>query len=158
MYYNQKLISTLEDRFGKLFSEFDGVEDLYAFIASIMYDKKYVDCFEPDPLGKELRERAKQFILPVVEECGGLLENEMDELFRRLRASASAEGSYAVGEYGHSYKLLTHKDVKNIISYLKQYSDIKNIVDSWNTSDIAGDEQEVSQYFQQILDIFSEDN
>ena len=80
----------------------------------------------------------------------------MEELFRRLRASASAEGSYAVGEYGHSYKLLTHKDAENIISYLKQYSEIKKVVDSWNNSDIAGDEQEVSQYFQQILDVFSE--
>lgn len=55
----------------------------------------------------------------------------MDELLRRLRASASAEGSYAVGEYGHSYKLLTHKDAENIISYLKQYSEIKKIVDEF---------------------------
>jgi len=76
MTYNPDLLRTLEDRFGKIFNEFDGVEDLYSFIASIMYDKKYVDCFEPNPLGKELRERAKQFILPVVEECGGLLDGE----------------------------------------------------------------------------------
>ncbi len=76
MTYNPDLLRTLEDRFGKIFNEFDGVEDLYSFIASIMYDKKYVDCFEPNPLGKELRERVKQFILPIVEECGGLLEGE----------------------------------------------------------------------------------
>lgn len=82
----------------------------------------------------------------------------MDELFRRLRASANPEGSYVVGEYGHSYKLLTHKDAENIIRYLNQYSEIKKIVDSWNNSDIAGDEQEVSQYFQQILDTFSTDD
>ena len=84
--YNQKLLRTLEDRFDKLqaylFRSFDGVEDLYSFIASIMYDKKYTDCFEinddgtPNPQGKELRERAKQFILPLVVECGGLLDGE----------------------------------------------------------------------------------
>lgn len=77
-YYNQKLIKTLEDRFGKVFSEFDGIEDLYAFIASIIYDKDYNDCFEidndgkPNPQGKELRDRVKQFLIPVVEECGGI--------------------------------------------------------------------------------------
>lgn len=78
----------------------------------------------------------------------------MEELFSRLRASANPEGSYSVGEYGHSYKLLTYSDAENIIRYLKQYSEIKKIIDSWNNSDIAGDEQEVSQYFQQILDVF----
>ena len=81
--YNQKLIRTLEDRFDKVFREFDGVEDLYSFIASIMYDKDYADCCEivdgkPNPQGKELRERAKQFILPVVVECGGILDSEED--------------------------------------------------------------------------------
>ena len=55
----------------------------------------------------------------------------MDELFRRLRASANPEGSYGVGEYGHSYKLLTHKDAENIIRYLNQYSEIKKIVDEF---------------------------
>lgn len=79
MYYNQKLIRTLEDRFSKVFSEFDGVEDLYSFIASIIYDKKYLDCCEwkdekPNPQGKELRDRVKQFLIPVVEECGGITE------------------------------------------------------------------------------------
>lgn len=85
--YNQKLIRTLEDRFDKLqaylFRSFDGVEDLYSFIASIMYDKDYADCCEitdgkPNPQGKELRDRAKQFILPLVVECGGLLDGEED--------------------------------------------------------------------------------
>lgn len=56
----------------------------------------------------------------------------MDELFERLRASANPEGSYAIGEYGHSYKLLTHKDAENIIRYLKQYSEIKKIVDEFH--------------------------
>lgn len=79
----------------------------------------------------------------------------MEELFRRLRASASPEGSYMIGEYGHSYKVLTYADAENIIRHLKQYSEIKNIVDSWNTSDIAGDEDDESYYFQRILDIFS---
>ena len=85
--YNQKLIRTLEDRFDKLqaylFRSFDGVEDLYSFIASVIYDKDYADCCEikdgkPNPDGKELRERAKQFILPIVEECGGIRDSEED--------------------------------------------------------------------------------
>lgn len=80
--YNQELIGTLADRFDKLqsdFSEFDEVLDLYAFIASIIYDKKYTDCFDdgnPNSQGKELRDRVKQFILPLVVECGGLLDGE----------------------------------------------------------------------------------
>lgn len=82
---NQKLLRILEDRFDKLqaylFRSFDGEEDLYSFIAAVMYDKDYEDCCEikngvPNPQGKELRERAKQFILPVVTECGGILERE----------------------------------------------------------------------------------
>ena len=85
--YNQKLISALEDRFDKLqaylFRSFDSTDDLYAFVAHIMYNKDYADCCEivdgkPNPQGKELRERAKQFILPVVEECGGILDSEDD--------------------------------------------------------------------------------
>lgn len=86
--YNQKLLRILEDRFDKLqaylFRSFDGEEDLYSFIASIMYDKDYADCCEivdgkPNPQGKELRERAKQFILPIVEECGGILDSEEED-------------------------------------------------------------------------------
>lgn len=85
--YNQKLLRTLEDRFDKLqaylFRSFDEEEDLYSFIAAVMYDKDYEDCCEmkdekPNPQGKELRERAKQFILPVVAECGGISESEED--------------------------------------------------------------------------------
>lgn len=84
--YNQKLLRTLEDRFDKLqaylFRSFDGEEDLYSFIASIMYNKDYEDCCEWkdgkfNPEGKELRDRAKQFILPVVVECGGVSTDPM---------------------------------------------------------------------------------
>ena len=86
--YPQKLLRTLEDRFDQLqaylFRSFDGEEDdLYSFIASIIYDKDYEDCREfnsdgtPNPEGKELRERAKQFILPVVVECGGISDDEV---------------------------------------------------------------------------------
>ena len=60
-----------------------------------------------------------------------MTSKELDELFRRLRSSANPEGSYAIGEYGHSYKLLTHKDAENIIRCLKQYSEIKKIVDEF---------------------------
>ena len=82
--YNKKLIRTLEDRFDKLqaylFRTFDDTDDLYAFVASIMYDKDPSECMEmnPDgsrnPEGKELRNRAKQFLIPVVAECDGLYE------------------------------------------------------------------------------------
>lgn len=87
MIYNQQLLRTLEDRFDKLqaylFRSFDGEEDLYSFIASIMYDKDYEDCCEwkngkPNPEGKELRDRVKWFLIPVVEECGGISESEED--------------------------------------------------------------------------------
>lgn len=83
---NQKLLRTLEDRFDKLqaylFRAFDAEEDdLYSFIASVIYDKDYEDCCEIkngviNPQGKELRERAKQFILPVIAECDGISESE----------------------------------------------------------------------------------
>lgn len=88
--YNKKLLTTLEDRFDKLQAYLDRVfqfeegEDLYAFIASIMYNKDVDECRDvhPDgsanPEGKERRNRAKQFILPVVVECGGFLD-ETDE-------------------------------------------------------------------------------
>lgn len=87
MIYNQKLLKTLEDRFDKLhacyFGSFDGEEDLYSFIASIIYDKDYEDCCEwkngkPNPEGKDLRNRVKQLLIPVVEACGGISENEED--------------------------------------------------------------------------------
>ena len=87
--YNQKLIRTLKDRFDKLqaylFRSFDGEEDLYSSIASIMYNKDYEDCCEwkngePNPRGKELRDRVKQFLIPIVAECGGISESEEDEI------------------------------------------------------------------------------
>ena len=83
---NQKLLRTLEDRFDQLqaylFRSFDAEEDdLYSFVASIIYDKDYEDCCEwkdgkPNPQGKELRDRVKQFLIPVVVECGGISETE----------------------------------------------------------------------------------
>lgn len=86
--YNPKLLRTLEDRFDQLqaylFRSFDGEEDLYSFIAAVMYNKDYADCCEinpdgtPNPYGHALRERAKEFILPVVVECGGITEVDPD--------------------------------------------------------------------------------
>ena len=85
MEYNNDLLRTLEDRFDKvqayLFRSFDGEEDLYSFIASIMYNKDYEDCCEwkngePNSRGKELRDRVKQFLIPIVEECGGITNEE----------------------------------------------------------------------------------
>jgi len=82
--YNKELLRTLETRFDRLQTyldrEFEEGEDLYSFIASIMYDKDVAECKEmnPDgtlnPTGKAMRTWAKQFILPVVGECGGIFE------------------------------------------------------------------------------------
>ena len=87
--YNQKLLRTLEDRFDKLQAYLDRVyqfeknEDLYSFIAHIMYNKDIDECREmnpdgtPNPDGKELRDRVKRFLIPVVEECGGISESDV---------------------------------------------------------------------------------
>lgn len=95
-----------------------------------------------------------------------MTSKELDELFERLKASANPEGSYAVGEYGHSYKLLTHKDAENIIGYLKQYSEIKKIVDEFDAMHDSSPMVEWAyaestkiekvECFDQILNIFSE--
>ena len=86
--YNRKLLRTLEDRFDKLqaylFRSFDGEEDLYSYIAHIMYNRDYVDCCEmrsdgtPNPDGKYYRNKAKEFIFPLVIECGGVFEPDDD--------------------------------------------------------------------------------
>ena len=86
---NENLMRTLEDRFDKLqaylFRAYTPDEDLYSFIASVMYNKDMDECKEfnpdgtPNPEGKDMRTRAKQFILPVVVECGGLYNEENDE-------------------------------------------------------------------------------
>lgn len=86
--YNKELLRTLENRFDRLQAYLDRVfqfeegEDLYAFVASIMYDKDVAECKEmnpdgtPNPTGKAMRTWAKQFILPVVVECGGIFEED----------------------------------------------------------------------------------
>ena len=93
MNYNKKLLRTLEDRFDQvqayLFRAFDGTDDLYSFIASIIYDKDYDDCCEwkdgkPNKEGKERRDRIKQCLLPIVAECGGIsdpAEEDSENLF-----------------------------------------------------------------------------
>ena len=83
--YNSELLSVLKHRFDKLQAYLDRVfnpqeDDLYSFVASCMYDKDVEECSEftldgkPNPEGKDLRRRAKQFLLPVILECGGLYE------------------------------------------------------------------------------------
>ena len=84
----KELIQLLEDRFDKLqaylFRSYTPDEDLYSFVASVMYDKDMDECREfnpdgtPNPKGKELRNRAKQFLIPVVAECGGIAEDDTD--------------------------------------------------------------------------------
>ena len=88
--YNKELLKTLEERFDKLQAYLDRVfqfeenEDLYSFVASIMYDKDIDECREmnpdgtPNPEGKKLRTLAKQFLLPVVVECGGISDDTED--------------------------------------------------------------------------------
>ena len=89
--YNTKLIETLVARFTEIATKLDTIgtgdsskTDLYPFIASILYNKPYEDCCEirPDgsanPDGKEFRNRAKQFVLPVVTECGGIFDDTED--------------------------------------------------------------------------------
>ena len=96
----KELIKLLEDRFDKLqaylFRSYTPDEDLYSFVASVMYDKDMDECMEfnldgtPNPQGKELRNRAKQFLIPVVAECGGLTEDSEDiqDEIRRHREAA----------------------------------------------------------------------
>lgn len=84
----KELIKLLEDRFDKLqaylFRSYTPDEDLYSFVASVMYDKDMDECREfnsdgtPNPQGKDLRNRAKQFLIPVVAECGGIEEDDTD--------------------------------------------------------------------------------
>ena len=122
--YNQKLIRTLEDRFDKLqaylFRSFDGVEDLYSFIASIMYDKDYADCCEivdgkPNPQGKELRNRVKQFLLPVVEECGGISEMADKITTDKIRQAVKDEFQYRTSQGKTNYNM---EDVIYIVNWV----------------------------------------
>ena len=98
--YNKKLLTTLEDRFDRLQAYLDRVfqfeedEDLYSFVASIMYNKDVDECREvnpdgsPNPGGKDRRNRAKQFILPVIAECGSPFE-ESDEVASKYETLAT---------------------------------------------------------------------
>jgi hypothetical protein len=52
-------------------------DDLFSFVASVMYATTYAECCEwkdnkPYPEGKKRRDRAKQFLVPIVAECGGI--------------------------------------------------------------------------------------
>lgn len=82
--YNQELLKTLADRFRLLATSIDADscegQDLYSMVAAIMYDRDYKDCCEwkdekPNPEGKEYRNRAKQFLLPIIVECGGIFDD-----------------------------------------------------------------------------------
>ena len=80
--YNKDLLDRVENIF-RLYSpiEIKG-RDLYSYIASLVYDEPYEECCElnadgsPNIRGKELRERAKQFLLPIVAQYGGVTEEE----------------------------------------------------------------------------------
>lgn len=76
--YNQTLITTIEDRLNKvqehLFLDFNNTEDLYVVIAEIMYHTDIHNL--PNSKVTELRERVKQFLIPVIIECGGITEEE----------------------------------------------------------------------------------
>lgn len=87
----------------------------------------------------------------------------MEELIRRLKNTAREEGAYAVGEYGHSYKLLTHSDAEEIIKYLNRYYEISKIIDEFNATQDSSPmvERAYAEYiktekvecFDQILDL-----
>lgn len=85
--YNPKVIEALVVRFNEIAMKLDTVgtgdsdkTDIYSFLASIMYDMPYEECCEftsdgkPNHEGKDLRNRAKQFVLPVIVKCGGLFD------------------------------------------------------------------------------------
>lgn len=71
----------------------------------------------------------------------------MEELIRALEL-----GKPSFDGEDTNYDVTT---IENAITAVKKYAKIKKIVDDWNTSDIVGDEQDISRYFQQILDVFS---
>lgn len=87
--FNRAFIKALRTRFALLSDALQNVDettDLYPFIASIMYNKPVEDCEEmyPDgsfnPAGKDLRNRAKQFIIPVALDHGGIFTAEYEEM------------------------------------------------------------------------------
>lgn len=82
--YNKDALETLAIRIkylGSVLEEFSPEDtlDLYSYIASIIYNRPYEECCEiPDgianPEGKYLRNKAKEFIFPIITECGGLFD------------------------------------------------------------------------------------
>lgn len=89
---NPKLLQTLEDRMDVLHAQlfgtcktYDGKADLYSFIAAAMYNMDIDDCREyrpdgtPNPYGKELRNRVKQFLIPIIAECGGISDDSDED-------------------------------------------------------------------------------
>lgn len=81
--YNAELLETLAFKFdllGNLLLEFppDSTEDLFAYIASVMYDCDYAECLvtqedgESNPEGQEYCNRVLEFIAPIVVDCGGI--------------------------------------------------------------------------------------
>lgn len=87
--FNKEFIEALRTRFALLSDALQNVDettDLYPFIASIMYNLPIGECGEmyPDgsfnPTGKDLRNRAKQFIIPVALDHGGIFTAEYEEM------------------------------------------------------------------------------
>lgn len=85
----------------------------------------------------------------------------MEELIQRLKNTAQEDGAYGIGEYGHSYKLLTHSDAEEIIKYLNRYYYISKIIDEFNDApDVhhgRGNTDDLALIcFERILDVFKE--
>ena len=83
---NDILIDTIRERLSDLHSQMNNPfdDDLYSIVASVMYNLPIEDCCEwkndkPNPEGKERRNRAKQFLIPVVCECGGISSDDDDD-------------------------------------------------------------------------------
>lgn len=84
----------------------------------------------------------------------------MGYLIQILKNTAREEGAYVVGEYGHSFPVLTHSDAEKIITYLNQYTKIKKIIEEFYNSDChrgrGNSHDSMAESFERILNIFKE--
>ena len=74
--YNKTLIATIEERLNKvqeyLFMDFNESEDLYLRIAKIIYTADFDNMPMKEVIA--LREKVKQFLMPIIIECDGISE------------------------------------------------------------------------------------
>lgn len=88
--YNKELLKELKVKFTALSYAVDLCEqtnsDLYSYIASVMYGRPLNECGECNPDGsqntdgKDLRNRAKQFLLPTIAKYDGIFDTEVRDV------------------------------------------------------------------------------